>query len=66
MAALSDKKSLRHRPKDEKERYYLLPGQGGSSYRRKQKAILKSAIVVGVVVSAILAVIMFLVYRPLH
>jgi len=66
MAALSDKKSQRHRPQDEKERYYLLPGQGGSSYRRKQKAILKAAILVGVAVSAILAAVMYLIYRPPH
>jgi hypothetical protein len=63
MPAFSAKKSQRHRPKDEKERFYLLPGQGGSSYRRKQKFILKSAIVVGVVVSAILAAIMYFMYR---
>ena len=66
MAVLFAKKSHRHRSQDEKERYYLLPGQGGSSYRRKQRFILKSAIVVGFVVSAILAVVMFLVYRPLR
>jgi hypothetical protein len=63
MAVFSAKKSHRNRPKDDKERFYLLPGQGGSSYRRKQKFILKSAIVVGVVVSAILAAIMYFVYR---
>ena len=66
MAVFSIKKSPRHRSQDEKERYYLLPGQGGSSYRRKQRFILKAAIGVGVVVSVILALIMFLVYRPLH
>ena len=65
MAVFSIKKSHRHR-QDEKERYYLLPGQGGSSYRRKQRFILKAAIGVGVVVSAILAVLMFLLYRPLR
>ncbi len=64
MSVFSARKSHRHRPKDEKERFYLLPGQGGSSYRRKQKFILKSAIVVGVVVSAILAAIMYFMYRP--
>ena len=63
MAAFSVKKSHRHRSQDEKERYYLLPGQGGSSYRRKQRFILKAAIGVGVGVSAILAVIMVLLYR---
>ena len=66
MAALSARKSPRHRSKDEKERFYLLPGQGGSGYRRKQRLILKTAIGVGVLVSAILAIILFLVYRPLR
>lgn len=66
MAVFSIKKSHRHRSQEEKERYYLLPGQGGSSYRRKQRFILKAAIGVGVVVSAILAVVMFLLYRPVH
>ena len=66
MPAFTAKKSQRSRPQDEKERYYLLPGQGGSSYRRKQRFILKTAILVGVVVSAILAVVMFFMYRPLH
>ena len=66
MATFSAKKSHRHRSHDEKERFYLLPGQGGSSYRRKQRFILKTAIAVGVFVSAILAVVMLLLYRPLH
>jgi hypothetical protein len=66
MGAFSAKKSHRHRSHDEKERFYLLPGQGGSSYRRKQRYILKAAIAVGVLVSAVLAVVMFLLYRPLR
>ena len=39
MSVFTAKKASRHRPQDEKERYYLLPGQGGSSYRRKQRFI---------------------------
>ncbi len=66
MPALSTKKPKRDRPKDDKERYYLLPGQGGSSYRRKQRVILKSSIVVGVIVSGIFALVMYLVYRKPH
>ncbi len=66
MPALSTKKSKRDRPKDDKERYYLLPGQGGSSYRRKQRVILKSSIVVGVIVSGIFALVMYLVYSKPH
>ena len=63
MSFFSAKKTHRHRPTDEKERYYLLPGQGGSSYRRKQRFILKSSILVGIIVSLIFAAIMLFVYR---
>ena len=67
MSAFSAKKPHRGRPnKDDKERYYLLPGQGGSSYRRKQKIILKSSILVGVSVSGIFALVMYLLYRSPH
>jgi hypothetical protein len=48
---------------EEKERYYLLPGQGGSSYRRKQRLIVKWSILVGLLVSAIFATVMYFVYR---
>ena len=66
MPVLSAKKPQRARPKDDKERYYLLPGQGGSSYRRKQRFILKSSLIVGAVVSGIFALVLYLVYRPPH
>lgn len=66
MSVFSTKKTSRDRPKDDKERYYLLPGQGGASYRRKQRFILKSSLIVGVIVSGILALVMYLVYRPPH
>ena len=51
-----------HREK-EKERYYLLPGMGGRAYRRKQKVIVKAALIVGLIVSAFFAVIAYFVYR---
>jgi hypothetical protein len=66
MPGFSARKSQRGRPLDDKERYYLLPGQGGSSYRRKQRFILKSSIVVGFVVSALFALVMYLISRPPH
>jgi len=62
MAIVSAKRPQRQRP-EEKERYYLLPGQGGSSYRRKQRYIIKASIMVGLFVSAIFAVVMYFVYR---
>lgn len=39
----------------EKQRFYLLPGQGGSGLRRKRKFILLWTIVIGLLVSAVLA-----------
>ncbi|HMP84003.1 MAG TPA: hypothetical protein PKA41_14990 [Verrucomicrobiota bacterium] len=53
---------------DEKERnrFYLLPGMGGRPYRRKQKLILKYSIAAGLVISAILAAIIYLVNRSPH
>lgn len=66
MPLFSAKKPQRSRPKDDKERYYLLPGQGGSSYRRKQRVILKSSIIVGIIVSGIFALVMYLAYQKPH
>lgn len=43
----------------EAERFYLLPGQGGEAYRRKQKFILKWSILVGLIVSALLGALMY-------
>ncbi len=62
MASTPAKRPPRQRP-EEKERYYLLPGQGGSSYRRKQRYIIKASIIVGLVVSAIFAAIMYFMNR---
>ena len=44
----------------ERRRFYLLPGQGGSALRRKHRRILRWSIAIGLVVSAILAVILYL------
>jgi len=48
----------------EAERFYLLPGQGGQAYRRKQKFILKWSIVVGLILSAILGALMYWLNHP--
>ena len=40
----------------ERQRFYLLPGQGGRAARRKQKLALLWAIVVGVIASIAVAV----------
>ena len=50
----------------ETERFYLLPGQGGAAYRRKQRFILIWSIVVGLAVAAILAAAMYFLNQPKH
>jgi hypothetical protein len=49
----------RHDKEKEKERFYLLPGQGGRSHRRKQRFILKWSIIAALVVAGILAALMY-------
>lgn len=44
--------------KDHK-RFYLLPGQGGQAYRRKQRFILKWTIITALVVSSALAALLY-------
>jgi hypothetical protein len=48
----------------ETERFYLLPGQGGSAYRRKQKIILKWSIIAALVFSAVLSAVIYWLNRP--
>ncbi|MCU0783342.1 MAG: hypothetical protein MUF81_04690 [Verrucomicrobia bacterium] len=48
----------------EQKRFYLLPGMGGRAYRRKRKAILKSSVAVGLLISALIAVALYLLNRP--
>gem|GEM_PF-221596 len=52
----------RHLPPEEKERrrFYLLPGMGGRAYFRKQRRIRMAAIGVGLVVSAFVAFLLWL------
>jgi hypothetical protein len=49
----------------ENERFYLLPGQGGRAYQRKQRLFLFWSILTGLVVSGLLVGIMFLLNRGL-
>jgi hypothetical protein len=46
------------------QRFYLLPGQGGTAYRRKQRFILMWAIIVALAVAAILGVLMYFLDKP--
>jgi hypothetical protein len=43
----------------ERERYYLLPGQGARSMQRKRKLMLRWAVAVGLLVSLGLALLFF-------
>jgi len=50
-------------PNKETERFYLLAGMGGSAARRKKRRILWWSIAAGVLVSLVLAGVMFLLNR---
>jgi hypothetical protein len=54
----------RHDKQDEKNRFYLLPGQGGRARRRKEWFILKWSLIAALVVAGILAAAMYLLDRP--
>ena len=49
------------RKSKEAERYYLLPGQGGRAYRRKQIIILAWSAVAALIVAALFAGVLYLV-----
>jgi hypothetical protein len=55
---------FRSKRNKETERFYLLPGQGGGAYRRKQKFILTWSIIVALAVSGILATLMYWMNKP--
>jgi hypothetical protein len=59
-----DQMSLfRSKRNKEAERFYLLPGQGGEAYRRKQKYILKWSILAALVVSAVVSAVLYVMNR---
>jgi hypothetical protein len=45
----------------ERERFYLLPGQGGRALRRKRRVFFWWSILAGLVVSAFLAGLLYLI-----
>jgi hypothetical protein len=53
----------RYKDPREQKRFYLLPGQGGRAYHRKQMIFLKTSLAVGLIVSGLFALIMYLIYR---
>jgi hypothetical protein len=65
MLISANQMSLFHFKRNKKpERFYLLPGQGGAAYRRKQKFILTWAIIVGLLVAAALGGLMYFLNKP--
>jgi len=50
--------------KKSREVYYLLPGMGGRSYKRKQRKMMQWAIAVGLWVSALLGLLLYLLNKP--
>ena len=47
-----------------RERFYLLPGQGGRNYHRKQRVLRRWAILVALVFGTVMAVVMWWLSRP--
>jgi hypothetical protein len=48
----------------DRERFYLLPGMGGRAFRRKRRIIIQWSIAIGLLVSALLALVLYLANRP--
>jgi hypothetical protein len=46
-----------------RQRFYLLPGMGGGAMRRKRKAILKWTIAAGLFFSALVACLLYIIYK---
>ncbi len=54
------------KPDKERERFYLLPGQGGRGLRRKRTIILVWSIIAGLLVSSLLALGLYLAAAAPH
>lgn len=54
---------LRRKRDKEEKRFYLLPGQGGRAYRRKQVFILTWSLIAAALVAAAIAGVMYLLNR---
>ena len=47
-----------------RERFYLLPGQGGRNYRRKQQRILRWTVVAALLFGTVLALLLWWSSKP--
>ena len=47
-----------------RERFYLLPGQGGRNYHRKQQLFRRWAVIVALICGAVMAAVMWWLSRP--
>jgi len=54
---------FRPHPKKEPERFYLLPGQGGESYRRKRRYLLTWSVLVALLFSGLLVLALYFMNR---
>ena len=50
--------------KKPKERFYLLPGQGGKNFHRKQQKIMRWTVAVSLVFALVLGTVMWWLARP--
>ena len=48
----------------ERHRFYLLPGMGGKALRRKQKMVMRWTIAAGLLFSALVACLLYVLSRP--
>jgi hypothetical protein len=53
-----------HDPRDDHERFYLLPGQGGRNYFRKQKTIMCWTVAASLVFGTLLTAILWWLSHP--
>jgi len=47
-----------------RERFYLLPGQGGRNYRQKQQVFLRWAVIVSLLFGTVLTVALWWLAKP--
>ncbi|MBU6411389.1 MAG: hypothetical protein KGR98_13470 [Verrucomicrobia bacterium] len=64
MHAESASRSRKRRHNNDEERFYLFPGQGGASLRRRQMHMLAWSVAVAVLASAVIGGVIYLLDKP--